>query len=375
MLCYSNVPGAFVEVPGQPKPFRTIRMRTFRYVAFSMLLCLSAAARQIDPSSFHIAILDGEGALNNIQGRVAREPVVQVEDKDHKPVAGAYVEFDTPSNGAGASFANGSTHFATTTNTDGLATASGLRNNGLTGGFVIVVHVAYQGQSIGELNIHQTNVPRKVANISNTVQNEAKSVMNDVSVSSSSSSNAANVVGIALGDQFLINGSSTPSNANLLRGSRIQTVGTPATLYLHDHCEYLVGPHSSVTIQPKLVTVETGAVRAKHSGDCKLGYGGLWVWGSDPNADGVVAIVGDNMEVGSVTGQLQVANTLGEVVGTVSPGSVSNFGTTTAASGATVGAPPLSRKMAFTFGMGSGIALAGLGLAIDAFMQPVSTSP
>ncbi len=376
MLSYSNVPGAFVEIPDRLNPFRSTRMRPFLCIVLSMLLCFSAAAaRQVDPSAFHIAIIDGEGALNNIQGRVAREPVVQVEDKNRKPVAGAYVEFDTPSNGAGATFANGSTHFATTTNSDGLATASGLRNNSVAGSFSIVVHVSYQGQSIGELSIHQTNVTKKVANISNTLQNEPKTSTNDISATSSSVSNASGVLGVALGDQFLVNGSSIPGNANLLPGTRIQTVGSPTTLFLHDHCEYLVGPHSSVLIQPKLVTVESGAVRAKHSGNCKVGYGGLWVWGSDPNADGVVAIVGDNMEVGSVNGRLEVANTMGEMVGQVPSGSVSTFGTATVASGATAGAAGMSGRRALALGMGVGVGLAGLGVAVAAFAQAASTSP
>jgi hypothetical protein len=339
-------------------------------ISFAFLLAaLSVRGWQVQPSGFHISVIDGEGALNNVQGRAAHEPVIQVADRDHHPAAGAYVEFDAPTNGAGAVFANGSSHFASTTNADGIATAPGLRNNGVTGPFVIQVHVSFQGQSVGETAIHQTNVPRKVANISNNLQGESQPHASDIAL-------AASVLGIALGDQFLINGASTPNNANLLKGTRVQTMSTPATLFLHDQCEFLVGPHSAVTISPRLVAVESGAVRARHFGTCKMGYGGLWVTTTQTTADGVVAISGERMEVGSVTGQLQVTNTLGDVVGIVAPGSVSTFGPVSAASGASAGttATPLANKV--VLGTALGASLAALGLAAAAFTQSgSSTSP
>ena len=40
-----------------------------------------------------INIVEGEGTLNNIKQRVNREPIVQVEDENHKPIAGAAVVF------------------------------------------------------------------------------------------------------------------------------------------------------------------------------------------------------------------------------------------------------------------------------------------
>ena len=45
------------------------------------------------PTGLSITIVEGEGAINNIRQRVNREPIVQVEDQNHKPVAGAVVVF------------------------------------------------------------------------------------------------------------------------------------------------------------------------------------------------------------------------------------------------------------------------------------------
>ncbi len=55
----------------------------------------------------NIVIIEGEGAINNIKQRTAREPVVQVEDENHKPVAGAAVIFALSDQGAGGTFAGG----------------------------------------------------------------------------------------------------------------------------------------------------------------------------------------------------------------------------------------------------------------------------
>ena len=40
----------------------------------------------------NLVVVEGEGQINNIKQRSAREPVVQVQDENHKPVAGAIAE-------------------------------------------------------------------------------------------------------------------------------------------------------------------------------------------------------------------------------------------------------------------------------------------
>jgi len=349
------------------KRFLSLGMNLIK-IAILGMLGLPSGAGELSGTAFHIAVIDGQGAWNSVQAKLAHEPVVQVQDRNHKPVAGAYVEFDTPNSGAGALFANGTTHFSSTTNADGMATASGLHNNGVAGPFIISVHVSFQGQSVGEAAIRQTNIPKSIAANSNNLQDPRTPAASDASL-------PANVLGIALGDQFLLNGAPTPSNANLFRGSRLQTMGAPTTVLLHDKCEFLLGPHSAVTFSEHQIHIENGAVRAKHFGNCKMGYGGLWVTGVQANSDGLVSISGESMEVASVSGELQVLNTTGEIVSTISPGSVATFGASSVASGASIGAPVLSVRSAALLGVGAGVALAGLGLAVDAVLQPTSTSP
>jgi hypothetical protein len=114
---------------------------------------------QAAPKSLHIVILDGEGALNNIRERTAREPIIQVEDENHKPVSEAAVVFliHGGNNGAGATFGGNSLSFATKTGPDGKAQTQGLQVGQAPGSFTITV-TATVGTLVAESVIHQSNV-------------------------------------------------------------------------------------------------------------------------------------------------------------------------------------------------------------------------
>ena len=105
-----------------------------------------------------IVILDGDNALNNIRQRTAREPVIQIEDENHKPVAGAAIVFLVRggSTGANGSFA-GSQTFTTTTDALGHATGLGFTPNTVAGNFTIAV-TATLGMVTASTIIHQANV-------------------------------------------------------------------------------------------------------------------------------------------------------------------------------------------------------------------------
>lgn len=114
------------------------------------------------PNKLFITVLEGEGALNDTRGRIAREPIVQVEDENHKPVAGALIIFSTPGSGASGTFANGLNTFTTTTLADGRAVGAGFQPNAVAGSYQVQVQA-----SVGQLHtvavIDQTNI-KPVAN-------------------------------------------------------------------------------------------------------------------------------------------------------------------------------------------------------------------
>jgi hypothetical protein len=113
------------------------------------------ATSQVAPV-LNLVVVEGEGQINNIKQRSARDPVVQVQDENHKPVAGAIVMFTLPSNGAGGTFANGARTLTVTTDNQGQAVARGLQPNSVKGQFQIRVNASHNGQT-ASTNITQTN--------------------------------------------------------------------------------------------------------------------------------------------------------------------------------------------------------------------------
>lgn len=112
----------------------------------------------------NLVVMEGEGAINNIRQRTAREPIVQVEDENHKPIAGAAVVFTLPSQGAGATFAGGSHTLTVITDAQGRAVARGFQPNHLQGQFQIHVNASYNGQT-ANTNISQSNVVGAAAGV------------------------------------------------------------------------------------------------------------------------------------------------------------------------------------------------------------------
>jgi hypothetical protein len=129
-----------------------------RYLSLLLALWIPAgipATAQVAPM-LNLVVLEGEGATNNIRQRTAREPIVQVQDENHKPVAGAIVVFTLPSNGAGGVFANGARTLSMVSDNQGQAVARGFRPNGLKGQYQIRVNASHQGQT-ASTSINQTN--------------------------------------------------------------------------------------------------------------------------------------------------------------------------------------------------------------------------
>jgi hypothetical protein len=103
-----------------------------------------------------IVIIEGEGGVNNIKKGTATKPVVEVRDRNDKPVAGAAVLFALPDLGPSGTFTNGSRFLTVTTDANGRAAATSFRPNNVVGQFKIDVRATYQGQT-GSATITQTN--------------------------------------------------------------------------------------------------------------------------------------------------------------------------------------------------------------------------
>jgi hypothetical protein len=113
-------------------------------------------AQAPEPKQLTISILEGEGAINNIRQRTAREAIVQVQDENHKPVAGVAVTFFLADHGASGVFANGSQSMTVMTDANGQAAMRGMTPNNMAGKMEIRVS-ARLGNLNADAVITQTN--------------------------------------------------------------------------------------------------------------------------------------------------------------------------------------------------------------------------
>jgi hypothetical protein len=126
--------------------------------ALALQLALAPGYAQSPPSeTLSIVIVEGEGAINNIRLRTARDLVVQVDDENKQPVAGAAVTFTLPSQGASGSFANDQKTATVMTDQQGRAVARRFQPNTAAGKMEIRVNASWKGQT-GRATITQFNM-------------------------------------------------------------------------------------------------------------------------------------------------------------------------------------------------------------------------
>lgn len=116
----------------------------------------AAATAAAAPHALYISILEGEGELNDTRARTAREPIVQVEDENHKPVAGALVLFALQGNSSANANFSGLSRLTVRTDANGQAIGRGFQVTHYTGSFQIQV-VATVAALQAEIFIHQSN--------------------------------------------------------------------------------------------------------------------------------------------------------------------------------------------------------------------------
>ncbi len=111
--------------------------------------------------SLSIRILAGNNEVNDLERRLMAPLVVQVSDRNERPVEAAEVVFRFPVSGPGATFPGGRTALTVRTNSEGQAAAVNWMANGQTGRFLVHVNATY-GNQVGETTLAMINVTRVV---------------------------------------------------------------------------------------------------------------------------------------------------------------------------------------------------------------------
>lgn len=134
---------------------------TFQPSAFGQ----AAAVQEAKPAanlpqiqSLRVAVLAGNNESNNMETRTMAPLVVQVLDREARPVEGADVTFRFPASGPSAIFANGERSQIFRTNSDGQVAATGWMATGL-GRFQVKVTANRRGET-GEATVSMTNADR-----------------------------------------------------------------------------------------------------------------------------------------------------------------------------------------------------------------------
>lgn len=177
-----------------------------------------------------ITILDGEGALNDIRQRTAREPIVEVEDENHKPIAGVAVLFTLPGSGPSGFFAGGAQTFSTITDSAGRAVAHGLRPNTISGSYNIHVQATLNG-STAENDIHQQNVSGQ----SSVTNHAAHAISAKAIVIAVVAAAAAGTVAAILATQGSSSTTITPQSPNVGNPNPSVSPGIRIPLHFHSH--------------------------------------------------------------------------------------------------------------------------------------------
>jgi hypothetical protein len=131
---------------------RHSKIRIVSATVMAGLLLQPLGAQDTAPDStgkYEIQIVRGASLVNSVKRRVATEPIVEVHDRNKKPVAGVILTFTLPQTGPGGTFtATGSNLATVTTGADGQATMPPFQTNSQNGSFNITVSGSVGGETL-----------------------------------------------------------------------------------------------------------------------------------------------------------------------------------------------------------------------------------
>jgi hypothetical protein len=163
--------------------------------------CYRATAQEAPKRQLQILVIGGEGSINNVKQRTAREPVVEVRDENNRPVAGAIVFFKVPDYGASGTFTNGAKFTTVTTDEQGQAVARNFQPNQTQGEMQMQVTASLNGVTASTV-IHMRNAAGPASQVAKTSSGSGKIIAIVAAIG------AAAAVGIVVGTR---GGSSNPS--------------------------------------------------------------------------------------------------------------------------------------------------------------------
>ena len=131
----------------------------------ALAVCSPVWAQAVEGEArFQLVVVRGDDAQNNIKKGRATKAVVEVRDRNNKPVAGVAVLFALPDSGPSGIFVSGAQTTTVTTDSAGQAAVT-FKPNNVTGQFNLKASVKNPDSSV---NIKQNNIVATAAALSTT---------------------------------------------------------------------------------------------------------------------------------------------------------------------------------------------------------------
>lgn len=175
---------------------------------------------------------------------------------------------------------------------------------------------------------------------------------------------------------FMVNSNEVEGNSNLFEGSEIRTGKASSQIFLQNGATLTLGIDSAGTIYRDHLLLQGGATKVDNMNGYSIHAATYRIEQGQAASQAVVRLDGDTLEVAALAGSLNVFDRKGALLTHIGSGTASAFQFGAPGGGQGSATPNNNNRIkreaatALLFA----ITLAGLGLAIDAILQPAPTS-
>jgi len=176
---------------------------------------------------------------------------------------------------------------------------------------------------------------------------------------------------------LFVNGATVEGNANLSDGSQVRTGKASSQVFLQNGATLTLGTESAASLYRDHMVLEQGATKIDNMNGFRVLAGDYRIEQQTPGAQAVVRLNGDLVEIGALAGSLSVFDRKGALLTHIGTGTGAAFQPQTGNGGGNGSANPnVNTKIRYETAAAImlAISLAGLGLAVDAILQPAPTS-
>ncbi len=175
---------------------------------------------------------------------------------------------------------------------------------------------------------------------------------------------------------FIVNSNQVDGNANLFEGSEIRTGKASSQVFLQNGATLTIGIDSTGTIYRDHLLLQGGATKVDNMNGYSIHAATYRIEQGQPASQAVVRLDGDTVEVAALAGSLNVFNGKGALLTHIGSGTASAFQTGSPAGGQGSATPNNNNRIKYVTATALlfAVTLAGLGLAVDAILQPAPTS-